>query len=90
MDTEVAEVLKVAGYKFTPNSFRDWSLSRFHTCAKEKYDKGQEEHGGKVFERVSIDEIEDEVIDMWHFLQALRVKLGIIEREDHEVTEPDS
>jgi hypothetical protein len=74
------------GYKFTPTSFRDWSLARFHTAAKIKYDKGQDEHGGKVFERVSIDEIEDEVIDMWHFVQALRVKLNILEREGDDDT----
>jgi hypothetical protein len=71
----------MAKLKFTPNSFRDWSLCRFQEKAKTKYDKGQDEHGGKVFERVTIGEIEDEVIDMWHFLQALRVKLGQLDDE---------
>jgi hypothetical protein len=65
-------------HKFTPNSFRDWSLCRFQEKAKEKYDKGQDEHGGKVFDRVTIEEIEEECIDMWHFIQALRVKLNIL------------
>jgi hypothetical protein len=69
------------GAKFTATSFRDWSLCRFQRLAKEKYNKGQDEHGGRVFERVSIDEIEEEVIDMWHFLQALRVKLDLLPDE---------
>jgi len=69
-------------HRFTATSFRDWSLCRFQRIAKEKYDKGQAEHGGKVFDRVTIDEIEEEVIDMWHFLQALRVKLGLLNEEE--------
>ena len=68
--------------KFTPTSFRDWSLCRFQIKAKEKYDKGQDEHGGNVCDRITIDEIEEEVIDMWHFLQALRVKLKLVDPDE--------
>jgi len=52
------------------------SLSRFALMAEQKYKKGQEEHGGNLWVKPDlIDRMEEEVIDQWHYLQALRQQL---------------
>jgi hypothetical protein len=74
--------IPMEGLSLTPESFRDFSLARFLILAREKYNKGQAEHGGKVYERVTFSEVEEEIIDMWHYVQALRVKLNKLDPED--------
>ena len=78
--------------------FRDYCLKRFNTLAKAKYDKGQKEHGGYLPVDVAITDLEDEVMDQWFYLQAVRAKLHALcpeqeakfhkarEREKHDST----
>ena len=47
---------------------------RFKELARDKYDKGQEEHGGLLDETVTVEKLEEEAIDMWFYAQSLRVK----------------
>ena len=61
--------------KLLPNEIRDIALVRFQNLAKEKYDKGQLEHGGIITDRCLVDELEKEIIDAWFYVQALRLKL---------------
>ena len=58
----------------TPNGIRDFALMRFAQAAKDKYDAGQEEHGGLITDRKLFDEVEAEIIDQWFYLQAIRIK----------------
>lgn len=52
------------------------ALIRFHELADAKYDEGQREHGGNLWEKHDlIGEIEKEVIDLWFYLQAIREKI---------------
>lgn len=76
--------------------FRDECVERFNKLAKAKYDKGQREHGGYLPIDVSISDLEDEVLDQWFYLQAVRAKIHAVcpeqealfhkerEREKHE------
>ena len=64
----------------TPNEIRDFALERFAKLAKAKYDAGQEEHGGLITDRKLFDELECEIMDMWFYLQAIRIK-------HHEIVE---
>ncbi len=58
----------------TPNGIRDFALMRFAEAAKDKYDAGQEEHGGLITDRKLFEELEAEIIDQWFYLQAIRIK----------------
>ena len=58
----------------TPNGIRDFALKRFSEAAKQKYDAGQLEHGGLITDRKLFDELEAEIIDMWFYMQAIRIK----------------
>jgi len=60
----------------TPDSFRDKAIADFRIAAKKKYDIGQAEHGGFLPDRANLDEIEEEVIDLWFYLRALRHKIN--------------
>ena len=62
------------------NRIRDEALEAFAVKAKEKYDKGQEEHGGLLTDRACMDDLEDEVIDLWFYIQALRTKISRLQR----------
>lgn len=62
----------------TPNAIRDGALRRFQEIAKAKYDAGQREHGGLIIDRELLTELENEVIDLWFYVQGLRIKLGIL------------
>ena len=62
------------------NRIRDNALDALAARAKEKYDKGQREHGGLITERVCLDDLEDEIIDLWFYVQALRTKISRIQR----------
>ena len=61
---------------YNPNEIRDIALERFQKAAKSKYDKGQKEHGGLITDRILVDELENEVIDLWFYVQALKLKLS--------------
>lgn len=55
--------------------FRNECIERFQHLAKVKFDNGQKEHGGYLPIDVSITDLEDEVIDQWFYLQAVKAKL---------------
>ncbi len=55
--------------------FRDFALALFMTKAKKKYDKGQTEHGGFLPRDVQFLDMEDEIIDMWFYYQAMKAKV---------------
>ena len=54
----------------------DNSLARFAHLARKKYDAGQKEHGGYLADRVSLRDIEEELIDCWFYVQALKEKIS--------------
>ena len=55
---------------------RDFSIAYFTKVAKEKYDKGQKEHGGLIWNRDNLQDLFDESIDVWFYTIA-----AIIRRE---------
>lgn len=60
------------------NEFRDACIQLFAMRAKTKYDKGQQEHGGYLPTDVSFEDMEDEIIDNWMYLQAMKSKTWVI------------
>lgn len=58
----------------TPDKIRDDAIEYFTREAAEKFDEGQEEHGGCLDERVCEVDIEDEIIDLWFYVQSLSEK----------------
>ena len=61
------------------NEIRNASIARFVSEASDKFDKGQEEHGGCLAQTVTFADCEGEVIDLWHYLQSLQRKVGMME-----------
>jgi|TARA_R110000824_G_scaffold88382_1_gene217336 hypothetical protein len=62
----------------TPEDIAHKSVNRFVDKAFNKYMAGQSEHGGCLMNKSKsigffLDHIEEEVIDMWHYLQAFRI-----------------
>tara|TARA_R100001510_G_C7644420_1_gene201873 strand:+ start:290 stop:787 length:498 start_codon:yes stop_codon:yes gene_type:complete len=55
--------------------FRDYCLQLFGNLAHQKYDKGQKEHGGLIYERVTFDDQFEELIDAMFYLIALQSKI---------------
>lgn len=64
--------------------FRNKCLERFNKIARDKFDKGQREHGGYLPIDVSIGDLEDEVIDQWFYLQAVKAKLHALCPEEEK------
>ncbi len=60
----------------TPDEIRDKAVARFNEFAPVKYDIGQAEHGGLLHETVTIQHLEEEVVDLWFYVQALKIKLN--------------
>ena len=58
------------------NRIKNQAIEAFSAKAFQKYDAGQAEHGGLLTERVSLEDLEDEIIDLWFYLQALKEKLA--------------
>ena len=58
----------------TPDKTRDDALQYFMEVAGDKFDAGQKEHGGSLDERVSEVDIENEIIDLWFYVQSLSEK----------------
>ena len=51
------------------------ALDKFVNKAFRKYDKGQREHGGLITDRVTLEDLEDEIIDQWFYLASLKKKV---------------
>jgi hypothetical protein len=63
----------------TPSEIRNASIARFVSEASDKFDKGQDEHGGCLDETATFGDCEGEVIDLWHYLQSLQRKVARME-----------
>ena len=37
--------------------------------------EGQEEHGGDLVQKVKLEHLEEEIIALWHYVYALRLRL---------------
>lgn len=66
----MSKLLELAG------QFRDKALGIFGERAKRKYDHGQREHGGYLPSRCRLDDLEEELIDAWFYLQAMKQRQG--------------
>ena len=65
------------------------SLERFQEMGAKKYKAGQKEHGGNLWQKPGmLDNMEEEVVDMWHYIQALRVQLE--EQQERQSQEQDA
>ena len=51
------------------------SVERFRALASAKYMAGQEELGGDLVQKVKLEHLEEEIIDLWHYVYALRLRL---------------
>ena len=51
------------------------SVERFRALASAKYMAGQEEHGGDLVQKVKLEHLEEEIIGLWHYVYALRLRL---------------
>ena len=67
--------LGVASCDLTPEEIAKKSVDRFNELATAKYLAGQEEHGGCRVDKVCLDHMEEELVDCWHYLQALKIRL---------------
>lgn len=66
----------------SPETIRDEAIARFTVVAKVKFDKGQAAHGGCILDRDLVGEIENEAIDLWMYVSALRRKMDEIKRRE--------
>jgi hypothetical protein len=62
----------------TPEDIAHTSVNRFVDKAFNKYMSGQNEHGGCLMSKSKalgffLDHVEEEIIDMWHYVQAFRI-----------------
>ena len=58
-----------------PEEIAKQSVARFKALATAKYMAGQEEHGGCLVDKVRLAHLEEEIIDLWHYVYALRLRL---------------
>ena len=58
-----------------PEEIAKQSVDRFKALATAKYIAGQEEHGGCLVDKVRLAHLEEEIIDLWHYVYALRLRL---------------
>tara|TARA_Y100001973_G_C5142438_1_gene303664 strand:- start:508 stop:810 length:303 start_codon:yes stop_codon:yes gene_type:complete len=58
----------------TPDEIRDEAIQDFTLKAYAKFNCGQDEHGGNLDKRVRFRDIEDEIIDLWFYVQSMRTK----------------
>ncbi len=68
--------LGAASCDLTPEEIAKKSVDRFNELATAKYMAGQDEHGGCLVDKVCLANMEEEIIDLWHYIQALRLRLG--------------
>ena len=64
------------GCDLTPEEIAKKSVDRFNELATAKYMAGQDEHGGCLVDKVCLAHMEEEILDIWHYLQALKIRLG--------------
>ena len=73
-----------------PDQIRDEGIRVFNEIAKPKYDAGQEEHGGNLDESVRWKDLQDEVIDLWYYLESKRhqsaARVEVLEKRIEELT----
>ena len=60
----------------TPEEIAKKSVDRFNKLATVKFMAGQAEHGGNLVNKVRLENAEEEIIDLWFYIQALRLRLG--------------
>ena len=68
--------LDEVGCDLTPEEIAKRSVDRFNKLATAKYMAGQAEHGGNLVNKVRLENAEEEIIDLWFYIQALRLRLG--------------
>ena len=61
--------------ELTPEEIVRQSVDRFRALASAKYMAGQEELGGDLVQKVKLEHLEEEIIDLWHYVYALRLRL---------------
>jgi hypothetical protein len=64
-----------------PEEIAHTSVNRFVDKAFNKYMAGQNEHGGSLVEKSEsleffMSQVEEEIIDLWHYVQAFRLAQG--------------
>ena len=59
-----------------PEEIARQSVERFRALASAKYMAGQAEHGGDLVQKVKLELLEEEIIDLWHYVQAVRMAHG--------------
>ena len=59
----------------SPDEIRDESIKRFSELAAMKFNAGQAEHKGCLDENVTFQHMEEEIIDLWFYVQSLQKKL---------------
>ena len=62
---------------------REDALRYFCEKARVKYDKGQAEHGGYLVDRVTMDDIEEERIDLLFYFFSLKRKFNLLSMPIH-------
>ena len=58
-----------------PEEIARQSVERFRALATAKYMAGQKEHGRCLVDKVKLAHLEEEIIDLWHYVYALRLRL---------------
>ena len=58
-----------------PEEIARQSVERFRALGVPKYLAGQKEHGGDLVQKVKLEHLEEEIIDLWHYVYALRLRL---------------
>ena len=58
-----------------PEEIAKQSVERFRAKAIPKFLAGQAEHGGDLVQKVRLQHLEEEIIDLWHYVYALRLRL---------------
>jgi hypothetical protein len=58
-----------------PEEIARQSVERFRAMAFPKFLAGQREHGGDLVQKVRLEHLEEEIIDLWHYVYALRLRL---------------
>ena len=81
MEGEPKRVPLVEEFTMTPEDIAHTSVNRFVDKAFNKYMRGQNEHGGCLMSKSKsleffLDHVEEEIIDMWHYVQAFRVAMA--------------
>ncbi len=58
-----------------PEEIARQSVERFRALGVRKYLAGQKEHGGDLVQKVRLEHLEEEIIDLWHYVYALKLRL---------------